>query len=100
MADLAVQRNKEKSEIDKAKLALTLANIDLKKYEQSDYDALLSKQQGELGLNKKELKEAEDNLEFTRGLVKKGFAPLDQLRIQELAVETKRLQRDARARPS
>ena len=60
------------------------------KYQQSDYDALLSKQQGELSLNQKELKEAEDNLEFTRGLVKKGFVPLEQLRIQELAVETKR----------
>ena len=90
LGDLAVQKNKEESETEKAELALVLAQIDLKKYEQSDYDALLSKQQGELSLNKKELKEAEDNLEFTRGLVKKGFAPLDQLRIQELAVETKR----------
>ncbi|HEX3146482.1 MAG TPA: efflux RND transporter periplasmic adaptor subunit, partial [Gemmataceae bacterium] len=30
------------------------------------------------------------NLEFTRGLVKKGFVTLDQLRIQELQVENKR----------
>jgi HlyD family secretion protein len=88
--DLAVQKNKELSEIDKARLAWRLAKIDLDKYQQSDYDALLSKQQGELSLNQKELKEAEDNLEFTRGLVKKGFVPLEQLRIQELAVETKR----------
>jgi len=36
-------------------LAWTLAKIDLNKYEQSDYDALLSKQQGELSLNQKEL---------------------------------------------
>lgn len=90
LGDLAVQKNKEESEIEKAELALELAEIDLKKYEQSDYDAALSKQQGQLALNKKELKEAEDNLEFTRGLVKKGFVPLDQLRIQELAVENKR----------
>jgi RND family efflux transporter MFP subunit len=90
LGDLAVQQNKEESEIEKAELALELARIDLKKYEQSDYDAALSKQQGQLALNKKELKEAEDSLEFTRGLVKKGFAPLDQLRIQELAVENKR----------
>jgi RND family efflux transporter MFP subunit len=90
LGDLAVQQNKEESETEKAELALVLARIDLKKYEQSDYDAALSKQQGELALNQKELKEAEDNLQFTRGLVKKGFAPLDQLRIQVLAVETKR----------
>jgi HlyD family secretion protein len=90
LGDLAVQQNKEESEIEKAELALVLAQIDLRKYEQSDFDAALSKQQGQLALNKKELKEAEDSLEFTRGLVKKGFAPLDQLRIQELAVENKR----------
>lgn len=90
--DLAVQKNKEQSEIDKAELAWELAKIDLNKYEKRDYDALLSKQKGMLGLKKKELKEAEDDLEFTRGLVKKGFAPLDQLRIKELQVETKRFE--------
>jgi RND family efflux transporter MFP subunit len=90
LGDLAVQKNKEESEIEKGELAWKLAVIVLRKYEQSDYDAALSKQQGQLALNKKELKEAEDSLEFTRGLVKKGFAPLDQLRIQELAVENKR----------
>ena len=88
--DLAVQMNKEESEIDKAELAWKLAEIDLNKYQQSDYDALLSKSKGELSLNQKELKEAEDQLEFTRGLVKKGFVSFDQLRIQELAVENKR----------
>lgn len=90
--DLEVQKNKEESEIDKAELALDLAKIDLKKYENREYLALLSKQQGVLGLKKKELKEAEENLVFTRGLVKKGFAPYEQIRIQELAVETKRFE--------
>ena len=90
LGDLAVQRNKEKSETDKAVLAQALAEIDLEKYEKRDFEALLSKSKGELSLNKKDLKEAEDNLEFTRGLVKKGFATLDQMRLQELAVESKR----------
>ncbi|HEX3146456.1 MAG TPA: hypothetical protein VHR66_00035, partial [Gemmataceae bacterium] len=61
LGDLAVQKNKEQSEIEKGELAWELAKIDLDKYEKRDYDALLSKQQGQLGLNKKELKEAEDN---------------------------------------
>jgi RND family efflux transporter MFP subunit len=90
--DLAVQKNKEESEIDKAELAWKLAKIDLDKYKERDYAGLLSKQQGMLGLKKKELKEAKDNLEFTKGLVIKGFAPLDQLRIQELLVETKQFE--------
>ena len=39
---------------------------------------------------KKELKEAEDALEFTRSLVKKGFTQMEQLRVMELTVEGKR----------
>ncbi|HKA05607.1 MAG TPA: HlyD family efflux transporter periplasmic adaptor subunit, partial [Gemmataceae bacterium] len=84
--DLAVQKNKELSEIDKAELALTLAKIDLEKYEKREYQVELDKRQGAVGLAKKELKEAEDNLEFTRNLVKKGFLPYEQIRVQELAV--------------
>jgi RND family efflux transporter MFP subunit len=88
--DLKVQRNKEQSEIDKARLAWDLAKIDLEKYEKREYQALFNKQQGMVGLAKKELKEAEENLDFTKGMVKKGFLPLEQLRIQELVVEEKR----------
>jgi HlyD family secretion protein len=85
--DLAVQRNKERSEIDKATLAHKLAEIDLEKYKNREFDSLLEEQQMNLGLARKELKEAEDNLEFTRNLVKKGFLPLEQVRVQELMVE-------------
>jgi RND family efflux transporter MFP subunit len=84
--DLAVQKNKELSEIDKAELALTLAKIDLEKYQKREYQVELDKRQGAVGLAKKELKEAEDNLDFTRNLVKKGFLPYEQIRVQELAV--------------
>jgi RND family efflux transporter MFP subunit len=90
--DLEVQQNKEQTEIDKAELALALAKIDLEKYERREYFALENKHQGEFALKKKALKEAMDNLEFTRGLVKKGFLPLEQLRQQELAVEQAKYQ--------
>lgn len=88
--DLKVQKNKEESEIDKARLAWDLAKIALEKYEKREYQVELNKKQGAVGLAKKELKEAEDNLEFTKNLVRKGFLPLEQLRVQELMVETKR----------
>jgi multidrug efflux pump subunit AcrA (membrane-fusion protein) len=90
--DLEVQKNKEESEIDKAELAWEMAKISFEKYKQREYQALLNKQKGVLGLKKKELKEAEDNLDFTRGLVKKGFAPYEQIRVQELMVETRRFE--------
>src|SRR5262245_29612244 len=85
--DLAVQRNKEKSEIDKGELAHELAVITLDKYEQKEFQVLLDEKKGDLALAQKELKEAMDNLEFTKNLVKKGFVPLEQVRVQELIVE-------------
>jgi len=90
--DLAVQKNKEQSEIDKAMLAHKLAVIALEKYKNREFDVLREEQQMALGLSKKELKEAQDNLEFTRNLVKKGFLPLEQVRIQELMVEKTKFQ--------
>jgi HlyD family secretion protein len=89
LGDFKVQKNKEQSEIDKAKLLWDLAIIDLEKYQKREYKALLNKQQGLVELAKKELKEAEENLDFTKNLVRKGFVPVEQMRIQELGVAEK-----------
>ena len=89
-SDLEVQRNKEETEVDKAELAWKLAKIDVEKYQKREYQVELDKKQGAVALAKKELKDAEDNLTFTRNLVKKGFAAFEQIRVQELAVENKR----------
>ncbi len=91
IGDYEVQKNRELSEIDKAELALDLAKITLEKYQQREFAVALENKQGKVGLGRKELKEAEDNLDFTRSLVKKGFLPLEQVRVQELAVEQKRI---------
>lgn len=88
--ELEVQKNKAESEIAKAELALTLAKIDFDSYEEGEYQVELDKRKGTLELGRKELKEAEDNLAFTRSLVKKGFAQLEQIRVMELNVEGKR----------
>jgi RND family efflux transporter MFP subunit len=89
-SELEVQRNKADSEIAKADLALTLAKLDHESYEEGEFQVELDKRKGTLELGRKELKEAEDNLEFTRGMVKKGFAQLEQIRVMELTVEGKR----------
>jgi RND family efflux transporter MFP subunit len=89
-SELEVQKNKAESEIAKAQLALTLAKLDYDSYEEGEYQVELDKRKGTLELGKKELKEAEDNLDFTRGLVKKGFAQLEQIRVMELNAEGKR----------
>jgi HlyD family secretion protein len=90
-SELEVQKNKEEGEVAKADLALKLAEIDLESYEHEDgeYKVELEKRRAALDLGKKELKEAEDNLSFTRGLIKKGLMQREQERALELAVDGK-----------
>lgn len=89
--ELEVQRNKAASEISKADLARTLAVIDLNSYQDQDgeYQVELDKREAALKLAKKDEKEAQDTLDFTRGLVKKGFAQMESLRAMEYNFEAK-----------
>jgi len=89
-SELEVQKNKAESEIAKADLALTLARLDQEAYANGEYQAAWNKQKSALEIGRKELKEAEDGLEFSRGMVKKGFAQQEQLRSKELFVDGKR----------
>jgi RND family efflux transporter MFP subunit len=90
-SELEVQKNKEEGEVAKSELALKLADIDLESYgdDEGEYTVELEKRKATLELGKKELKEAEDNLSFTRGLIKKGLMQLEQERVLKLAVDGK-----------
>ncbi len=83
-SELEVQKNKAESEIAKADLALKLADIDFESYEVGEYTVEHDKRKSALELGNKELKEAEDNLEFTRNMVKKGLQQSEQLRAMGL----------------
>ncbi|MBL8867479.1 MAG: efflux RND transporter periplasmic adaptor subunit [Planctomycetia bacterium] len=91
---LAQAKNKAESEIAKADLALTLAKIDLEAYDdpQGEYKKDLDKLKGVLELNRKQLKEAEDDIAFTKSLVKDGYAQLEQLRAKELSVQQRKFE--------
>ena len=89
-SELEVQKNKGEGEIAKAELALKLARLDHEAYRDGEAIVELKKRQGAAQLGEKELKEAEDNLEFTRRLVKKGLTQFQQLKVMELATEAKR----------
>ena len=89
-SELEVQKNKAEGEIAKADLTLTLARLDRDAYQKGEYQVEYDKRKGKLELAQKDLKEAEDGLEFSRGMVKKGFAQQEQLRSKELTVEGKR----------
>ncbi|MGL6074250.1 MAG: efflux RND transporter periplasmic adaptor subunit [Fimbriiglobus sp.] len=92
-SELSQTKNKAKSEISKAELALVYAEIDLEAYTDPDgeFTRDRDKAKGALELARKNLKEAEDDLEFTKGLVKKGFAQLDMVRTKEYALQQQKL---------
>lgn len=89
-SELEVQKNKAESEIAKADLAYTLAKIDFDSYQEGEYLVEHAKRSSALDLGRKELKEAEDNLEFTRSMVKKGLQQAEQLRAMDLNLQGKK----------
>ncbi len=92
-SEVALAKNKALSEIAKADLVLVLAEIELEAFAhpKGKYKGALDKAKGALETARKNLNESQDSLEFTRGLVKKGFAPLDQVRTIEFAILERRL---------
>jgi HlyD family secretion protein len=87
-----IQRNKGESDIIAAQVEMTLAALDLEKYQKGDYPAETTKQKGEIGLKKKDLQESKNKLEQYQGLMKKGFKTPEQVRIQEMEVARTQLQ--------
>ncbi|MCA9065344.1 MAG: efflux RND transporter periplasmic adaptor subunit [Planctomycetaceae bacterium] len=96
--ELEVQRNTNESDIATAELELTLAELDLDKYEKGDYEVALNDFKGKIALATVELEKAREYLESIKVLVKKGFREPEQVRQAEQAVEstTFNLERDQR----
>jgi RND family efflux transporter MFP subunit len=90
--EMEIQRNKGESEIIAAKVELTLARLDLEKYQEGDYPAETTKQKGEIGLKKKDLEESRNKLAQYKGLMKKGFTTPEKVHIQEMEVARTELQ--------
>jgi len=84
--ELEVQINKAESEIAKAKLDLTLAELEKDKYLLGDYQVDLFKLKGALELAEKDYQEAKDKLAFYQQFEKKGFGTPEQTRVRELVV--------------
>ncbi len=93
--EMEIQRSKGEIDIIDARVQLTLARLDLEKYQKGDYPAETTKQKGEIGLKKKDLEESKNKLEQYRGLMKKGFKTPEQVRIQEMEVARYQLQHDS-----
>lgn len=90
--EVEIARNKGESEIIAAQVELTLAELDLEMYQKGTYVADTEKIQGSIALKTKELKEAENQWEQMKGLVKKGFKSPSDLRVVESQVDGKKLE--------
>ena len=90
-SDLTQARIKEKSETAKARKTLKLAEIAQRKYTDSegDYTKEREKLKGALELARRELVEAQDDLDFTRKQLRRGFGDLGAVRSRELGVQEK-----------
>jgi RND family efflux transporter MFP subunit len=89
---IEVQKNQNESDIASAELAKTLAELDLKKYEQGDYEAELADIDRGIAESKAALSQKQDQLKNMRVLVKKGFREPEQVRQLEQEVVSARFQ--------
>jgi len=83
VGELTVQKSKADTDTDKAKTAAKLALLDLEKYLPGDYKVDVETFKGEIEMAKKELQEAQDDLEKYGKFYKQGFGTLEMVRVKE-----------------
>lgn len=88
--DLEVAKNQAASEIAAAKLALKLAQIDLRKYIEGDFPQEKREIEGEMLIAEEELKRAHDRVIFSERLKRKGYLSTGEHEADKFA-ETKAL---------
>ena len=91
-SDLTQAESKAGTEIAKSKKTLTLAKIDLESYFAADgeYTKESEKLKGALELARKELVEAEEDLDFTKKQLRKGFGDFTAVKSKELSAQQKK----------
>jgi HlyD family secretion protein len=83
-----IQISTNNANLEAADVALTLAQIALKQYEEGTYPQALANAKTELDTAKINLKNAEEKLGQTKALQTKGFVTMTQVKDDELAVRT------------
>ncbi len=82
--EVQVQDNKNESDIAAAELALTLADMDVKKYREGELTMTQADYESTIAEGEAELEKTRDDFENIRALIKKGFRSPEQLRELEL----------------
>ena len=89
--EMEIQRNKGESDVIAAEVELTLARLDLEKYQKGDYPAEITKSRGEMELKKKDVEAEKAKLAQYNSLMRKGFKTADDVRIQSSTLAAKEL---------
>jgi HlyD family secretion protein len=88
---LQVQRTQNQTDIAAAELKLTLAKLDLRKYQEGEYQKLQKEKAGAKALAEEELTQARESHEFTKRMVKLGYKNQNELEAARIQVEKSQL---------
>lgn len=84
---LEIQRKQNDSDIAAAKLKVKLAALDLEKFEKGEYPQQLKQLEGNVALAQEELLRGQENYQFMKDQVKKGFKTQNDLETARIAVK-------------
>ena len=90
--NLEIARLKNATDLESARLKVTLAELDLEKYEEVEYKQMVDKAQSDIYLAEQELKKARSELEGTQELFDKGYSNRQELESDQLGVERKQIE--------
>ncbi|MGC8639758.1 MAG: hypothetical protein ACP5XB_07745 [Isosphaeraceae bacterium] len=89
--EVEIQRDKGESDVIAAQVELTLARLDLEKYQKGDYRAEFKKAEGDMTLKATDAKAEAVKLEQYKMLLKKGFKTSEDIRTQTSTLAAKKL---------
>jgi HlyD family secretion protein len=84
--NVEIQITQNDSDIAAAQLKLDLAKLDLKKYEEGEYEQQKNTIKGEIELAFEEQSRARDKYDFTKRLIKKGYAKQSEVEADRVAL--------------
>jgi HlyD family secretion protein len=84
--NVEIQMTQNDSDLAAAQLKLDLARLDLEKYEEGEYKQLVNTIKGEIELATEEQSRAKDKYDFTKRLIKKGYAKQSEVEADRVAL--------------
>ena len=84
--NLEIVRQQNESDVATAELAKTLADLDLTKYIDGEYEQEKQKLEDELAVARESLSQKRESYEFSKRMAKKGYSPLNEMETARIAV--------------